>query len=187
MADVRKAIDFMLRQEDAELSGTVTNAASDNGGCTRFGLCAKWHPALAAAGFFTPQIPRDKALLMAEDTYQKEYAPALRLTALRSDAVACAVLSFAVVDGTGSALRLLRQSLDSLGCSLPVSAAAEDDATFAAENAAEDSALVPALVKAQEQRCAEIVAHDPSQRKWLHGWFNRADQVLALVQTPARA
>lgn len=188
MADPRKAIDFMLRQEDATLSGAVTNAASDNGGCTRFGLCAKWHPELVKAGFFDAQkTPRDKALQMAEQTYSTEYAPALRLTALRSDAVACAVLSFAVVDGTGSALRLLRQSLDFLGCSLPVSAAPEDDATFTAENAAEDSAVVPALVKAQEQRCADIVAHDPSQRKWLHGWFNRADQVLALVYSPARA
>ena len=83
MADIRKAVEFMLRQEDARLSGTVTNAASDNGGFTRFGLCAKWHPALVAAGFFTPQMPRDKALLMAEETYSTEYAPALRLAGLR--------------------------------------------------------------------------------------------------------
>ena len=187
MADVCKAIDFMLRQEDATLSGTVTNAANDNGGCTRFGLCAKWHPALVVAGFFSPEMPRDKALLMAEDTYTKEYAPALRLAVLRSDAVACAVLSFAVVDGTGSALKLLRHSLDSLGSALPVSAAAEDDVTFTAENAEDEVALVPALVKAQEQRCAEIVARDPSQSKWLRGWTNRAQQVLGLVRNPALA
>ena len=52
MADPRETIDFMLRQEDTTLYGKVTNAASDNGGCTRFGLSAKWHPELVKAGFF---------------------------------------------------------------------------------------------------------------------------------------
>ena len=39
---------------------------------------------------------------MAKQMYSAEYVPALRLTTLRSDALACAALSFAVVDGTGS-------------------------------------------------------------------------------------
>jgi lysozyme family protein len=183
MADVRKAIEFMLHQEESALSGTVTNAASDNGGQTRFGLCAKWHPALVAAGFFNPEMAKSQALALAEETYQTEYAVPLRLDRIGSDAVACGVLSFAVLDGIGSALRVLRAALCTCGFNLQVTTAPMDDATFKAEEATSESQLLQALVQQQKSRCEHIAANDPTQRKWIRGWKNRADQVLALVKT----
>ena len=182
MADVRKAIDFMLHQEDSTLAGTITNAQSDNGGQTRFGLCAKWHPALVAAGFFSPTMTQSQALALAEETYNSEYAVPLRLDRLSSDAVACGVLSFAVLDGIRSALRVLRAALYTCGFTLQVTTAPMDDATFNAEQAVSESQLIPALVQQQKSRCEHIAANDPTQQKWIRGWENRADQVLALIK-----
>lgn len=181
MANAPKAIEFMLHQEDAKLSGVITNAASDNGGQTRFGLCAKWHPALVKAGFFSASMPQPQALSLAEETYQKEYAVPLRLAQLSSDAVACALISFAVLDGIGSAIKLLRSALDVCGLKFPETSAPINDATFNAEQEVPESKLVPALVRQQRNRCEQIAAEEPSQRKWIAGWENRADQVLALV------
>jgi hypothetical protein len=42
--DPKTAIDFVLRQEDATLSGAITNYSTDLGGLTRFGLCAQLMP-----------------------------------------------------------------------------------------------------------------------------------------------
>ena len=182
MADAKKAIDFMLHQEDSTLSGVVTGAVDDKGGCTRFGLCAKWHPDLVKCGFFDAmKWPQERALSIAEETYDHDYSTALRIEALSSDAVACAMLSFAVIDGTGTAIALLRNALNTFGYKLAVDAAPEDAATFAAETEVPDTQLVPALVQHQRARFERIVANDPSQAKWLKGWENRAEQVLALV------
>jgi lysozyme family protein len=183
MADVNKAIEFMLRQEDSKLTGKVTNAENDRGGRTRFGLCAKWHPALENAGFFDPLLVSDEdALALAKQTYAKEYARELRLADLRSDAVACAMLSFAVNCGICTTLRFLRVALNGLGANLRVTAAPEEDATFQAENACPEQRLVAAMVDLEKTHYHAIAAHDASQAIYLHGWLNRADQVLALVK-----
>lgn len=183
MANVTKAIEFMLHQEDADLCGEVTNWAHDRGGLTRFGLCAKFHPKLVEAGFYDPKkVPQAQALVMAEETYQDEYAIPLRLRDFTSDEVAIAMVSFAVLDGIGSALRVLRAALYIVGFNVPLTSAPMDDATFRAEQAAEARKLVQALVQQQTMRCEHIAAQDPRQQKWIKGWENRADQVLALVQ-----
>ena len=182
MADVKKAIDFMLRQEDSSLSGKITDIENDHGGLTRFGLTAKYHPKLVAAGFFSPSMSREEALAMGEATYGEEYARPLRIAELSSDAVACAMISFAVLDGIGSAIRLLRAALYTCGYTLPVNLVILDQVTFAAEQDCDEKKLVPALVRQQKIRCEHIAANDPTQKKFLKGWENRADQVLALVQ-----
>ena len=182
MADVRKAIDFMLHQEDSTLGGKVTNAPSDNGGQTRFGLCAKWHPALVAGGILRPEdvaTPGARASGGSLPLRVRGPAPSRPIS---SDAVACGVLSFAVLDGIGSALRILRAALYACGFNLQVTTAPMDDATFNAEQAVSESQLVQALVRQQKLRCEHIAANDPTQQKWIRGWENRADQVLALVK-----
>jgi lysozyme family protein len=179
---VKRAIDFMLHQEDDDMCGEITDVKNDHGGMTRFGLTARWHPALVEAGFFSPKMPRDQALALAEVTYQEEYAKPLRLTDLSSDAVACGMISFAVLDGIGSCIRLLRAALYTCGYNIPINLAVLDRATFSAELDCDEKKLVPALVSQQKIRCEHIAADDPSQSKFLKGWENRADQVLALVK-----
>lgn len=188
MADAKKAIDFMLHQEDAKLAGVITNTKNDHGGTTRFGLCAKFHPALVEAGFFdAAKVPHDQALQMAEATYTTEYAKPLRIEALKSDMVACAMISFAVLDGLPSAMKMLRNALDTFGYCLSITAALEDDATFAAENEVAEDKLVAALVQHQRARAQQIVAHDPTQADFAKGWSRRADQVATLVKGSSNA
>lgn len=179
MANVKEAVDFVLRQEDSALSGVVTNAPADRGGLTRFGLTAKWHPELVAKGFF--KTNRDEALAIAEEVYSAEYIPHLDLSKINRTAVAVAILSFAVVEGAGRAVLILQQVLASLGFPL-VQDGSVGPKTIAAINAADSLQLVMGLVKAQRSYFQRIVANDASQSKWLSGWNNRAIAILTYSQ-----
>lgn len=184
MADIKTAIDFVLRQEDAKLPGVITDRPSDLGGLTRFGLCAKWHPELVEAGFYAYQIvdgkqvaqmPEEEALALAEKTYATAYEPSLQLAEIASIGIATAILSFAVLEGQQEAVKLLQEalSINSDGLMGP--------ATLAAENSANPATLLPKLVNLQRQHFAAIAAANPSQEANLNGWDNRADALLALA------
>ena len=82
MSNPTQSIDFVLRQEDSTLSGIITNEANDAGGLTRFGLCAKWHPELVAAGFYQVAMDTATALNEAEVAYANAYATPLLLIGL---------------------------------------------------------------------------------------------------------
>jgi type VI secretion system secreted protein VgrG len=179
VANVKEAVDFVLRQEDSTLSGVVTNTPADRGGLTRFGITAKWHPDLLASGFF--QTNRDEALAIAEEVYGGEYIPHLNLAAINRTAVAAAILSFAVVEGAGRAVLILQRVLTSLGFPL-VQDGSVGPKTITAINAADPVNLVYRLVGAQREYFREIVATDPTQEKWLKGWINRANAVLQFAQ-----
>ena len=179
MANVKEVVDFVLKQEDSALSGVVTNAPADRGGLTRFGLTAKWHPELVASGFY--QTNRDEALAIAEEVYSSEYIPHLDLSKINRTAVAVAILSFAVVEGAGSAVMLLQKVLTGMGFPLTQDGSVGPQ-TLAAINAADPLQLVMALVKAQRSFFQQIVAKDASQSKWLNGWNNRAIAILTYSQ-----
>jgi lysozyme family protein len=175
MANVKEAVDFVLRQEDAGLSGVVTKALGDRGGLTRFGITAKWHPDLAASGFF--ETNREEALAIAEEVYANESIPHLDRSKVNRTAVAVALLSFAVVEGAATSVMILQRVLNHLGFPLVVDGSAGPK-TLQAINAADPWALVSALVRAQRDHFKAIVESDPSQERWLNGWNNRASLVL---------
>lgn len=184
MANAKKIIDFVLRQEDSTLSGVITDLATDLGGLTRYGLCAKWHTELVEAGFYAYQIVDGKqvahmaaaeALTLAESTYATVYEPSLRLAEIASAGLATAILSFAVLEGQEEAVKLLQEALGIAADGLM------GPATLAAENAATTATLLPKLVNLQRQHFADIAAASPSQEANLHGWDNRADAILALA------
>lgn len=179
MANVKEAVEFVLRQEDATMSGVVTKAPDDRGGLTRFGLTAKWHPELAAKGFF--QINRDDALAMAQEAYADEYIPHLDLGRINRTAVAIAVLSFAVVEGAGQAVLLIQSALNNLGYAISIDGSAGPK-TIAALNDVDSLLFVAALVSRQRKYFTDLVTKDESQQKWLAGWNNRASAVLRYAQ-----
>jgi hypothetical protein len=53
MENVTAFVDFVLRHEDAKLSGVITRIQGDSGGRTRFGIAERWHPELTSTGFYT--------------------------------------------------------------------------------------------------------------------------------------
>ena len=148
----------MLKQEDATLSGVITNEVNDAGGLTRFGLCAKWHPELVAAGFYEPTMDSATARTMAETAYATAYANPLRLASINAQPVANALLSFAVNMGTFSAVETLQQVCGAIadGCMGPN--------TVAAVNAHDPATLLAAYCAIQANRYRGIAAANPLNR-----------------------
>jgi len=179
MADVAKAADFVLRQEDSTLSGVITDATGDLGMKTRFGISQRWHPELTPTGFFD-DMPTAEALALAEKTFATEYAPPLYLGAISSQALATALLSFAGLEGITESVLMLQHALQALGWNLSIDGEMGPQ-TLAATNAADPAKALSALVGFQKWHFAQIAQADPSQNKWLVGWDNRADAFSALL------
>jgi lysozyme family protein len=171
MSNATQSIDFVLRQEDSTLSGIITNEANDAGGLTRFGLCAKWHPELVAAGFYQESMAAATARTMAETAYATAYANPLRLASINAQPVANALLSFAVNMGTFSAVETLQQVCGAVadGCM--------GANTVAAINAHDPATLLAAYCAIQANRYRGIAAASPTQQKFLVGWLNRVAAV----------
>jgi len=180
MANVKQAIDFVLRQEDSTLSGKITNIPGDQGGTTRFGLTAKWHPELVAQGFFDAYTPAIRALPMAESAYETQYAAKLYLADIQSQAIATALLSFAVLEGPQRPVQLLQAALDTCGASIAPDGCMGQQ-TLNAVNDAPQDALLDAWLKQEEAYFASLVQHDPSQQKFLLGWDNRAEALKGIA------
>ncbi|WP_263418662.1 putative peptidoglycan-binding domain-containing protein [Terriglobus albidus] len=181
MANVQAAIEFVLKQEDEKLSGIVTKANADKGGMTRFGISAKYHPDLVRAGFY--QCHRDEALGTAIEVYRKEYAEPIMLDKVWSDVMACAMLSFSILENCPPAIMRLQESLNELGSMLKTDGSMGPK-TLAALNAASPSKLLPLYVERNRQFLIGITVSDPTQLKWKNGWLNRCNKVLKLIERP---
>lgn len=178
MADAKAAVQFVLRQEDARLSGIITNRASDRGGLTRYGLTAKFHPELLAQGFFSEDMPPSEALPIAEATYEKDYEGPLCLDNIAGQTIANALLSFCVNEGNHQGVVLLQRA----------ARVTEDGVmgpqTVAAINSADPSALLNAYCDFEAGFYQQLVRNIPSQQANLNGWLNRvkADRQKEVVE-----
>ncbi|HEY0784753.1 MAG TPA: putative peptidoglycan-binding domain-containing protein [Acidobacteriaceae bacterium] len=195
MADLTKAIQFVLEQEDSRLSGIITETPHDLGGTTRFGLTERWHPALIPTGFFGPtmnngvDVPTmsvDDALALARKTYASDYGEALLLADLNADAHAAGLLSFAVVGGNLTAIKVFQQAIADVTPSLGADFVDGHmgPGTIKSANAVDAELLLQAFVNRQKEHFQSICDNDPTQDCFLHGWTNRADALLT-YQVPA--
>lgn len=178
MADLKKAVDFVLHQEDSRLTGAITTLPGDRGGPTRFGIASRFHPELVEQGFFeqddAPKIPHDAALAIAEGVYGSEYGAHLMLDEIESQDVANRLLSFAVNEGPREAVAIAQRACSSLGKWL-----ADDGrmgpATVAAINSCEPEAWLAANRTFQEAFYRHLVAIRPAMLPELQGLINRAN------------
>ena len=109
MANYEAIFPWLLKQEDATLSGKVVDLG-DGGLRTRFGITEKNNPTAARAGFF--EMSRDDAFAYAHDYYRHLYWFPCRLDEISSDEVAASLFSFAVNDGPGEAVKLIQRAAD---------------------------------------------------------------------------
>lgn len=176
MADAKAAVQFVLLQEDARLSGIITNRASDRGGLTRYGLTAKFHPELIEQGFFEESMSAEEALPIAEQTYEESYEKPLCLDSITSQPLANALLSFAVNEGNHQAVVLLQRA----------ARVAEDGEmgpqTLAAVNA--NPTVLGTYCDFEANFYEQLVRAQPSQKDNLKGWLNRvnADRQKEVVE-----
>jgi len=180
MADAKAAVDAVMRQEDARLAGIITNRTSDRGGLTRFGLTAKNHPLLLNAGFYDPSTDAATAFKIAETTYQAEYTGPLFLVQIASQAIATALLSFAVNEGNSKAVSLLQRALLVNGQSVGLDGRM-GPATVAAINACDAKQLLNHYCDLEAIFYAGLAAADPTQKANLKGWLNRVQNDRQLL------
>jgi lysozyme family protein len=163
MADFDTAVTLVIRQEDSTLSGVVTHTKGDHGGATRFGISVAAYPALANGTFYTT-MPTSDALHAATEIYRNDYWNKVQGDNLQSQDLANCLLSFAVVSGPSTAIRMLQRSLN----------VTEDGVmgphTLAASNSAN---CVDSCKSAICDHYRQIALNDPTQERFLQGWLNR--------------
>lgn len=169
MADVLQSVTYVLRQEDSELSGAVTNNKGDRGGRTRFGVAEKYHPNLTSLGFYDT-LPFKEALQLAYKTYIEEYVTPLRLEEIENQDIANALLSFGVNAGVIQATRTLQKALG-----LAVDGVFGRHTLYAVNNTPEMDVL-KGMQQVQGKYYEAIVERDPSQEIFLKGWINRLNR-----------
>lgn len=176
MASFETALDYVMRQEDRRMLGNVSNDPSDRGGRTRFGISEKYHPDLTPTGYFD-NMPRQEALGVAVDTYRKVYDYDLCIAGIASQEIANALLSFAINEGTKTAIRCLQQALNIMSSpSLIASDGRMGPATLNLANAFTPAALLRTLSTVQTAHYQAIVAGDASQSRFINGWLNRVHE-----------
>ena len=180
MADIKQAVAYVLRQEDSTLSGVITNYANDHGGLTRFGLTARFHPELIASGFFDASMPASQALTIAEKTYEMAYGPQLFISALASQGIATALLSFAVNQGNGPAVLKLQKAVNAVDGNILIADSRMGPGTVAAINRTDPGKLIAAWQPLEEVFYRAISTKDPSQQSNLKGWLNRVASNMKL-------
>lgn len=181
MADLKQAIDFVLRQEDARMQGLITNNAHDRGGLTRWGLCAKFHPELVAQGFYSPAMSAAVSRPLAERAYEVCYEGPLYLDDIESQPIATALLSFAVNEGNSKAVSLLQRAALACGQRGIALDGKMGPATVAAVNACDPHQLLALYCDLEAGFYHSLAEKDATQLANLDGWLNRvkADRALA--------
>jgi lysozyme family protein len=169
MADITKAITFVLRQEDSRLSGQITNVPGDAGGLTRFGIALRFHPELVAGGFFST-LDNNDAFTLAIATYRKFYAGPLYLQTIDDQRIANALLSFSVISGCVAAVKTLQRCL---GWNTPDGVIGP--VTLNAINAADPGTLLGSFIAAQIVFFQGLGESHPVDTKFVQGWVNRAN------------
>lgn len=181
MADVTRAIEFVLRQEDATLSGKVTTLTGDGGGATRYGIASRFHPELVASGFFDEsRMGKGQALAVAISVYDHTYATPLHIAQIQHQGVATALLSLGVNSGIHAAALTIQRACCAFGPSIACDGSLGDK-SITAINARYGPSLLQQFVAAAEEFYRELVQKNPADAAFLHGWLNRAEawKVLA--------
>lgn len=173
MANIKVAIDFVLRQEDSTLSGEITTLPGDKGGPTRFGLASTAHPELIASGYFdASKVSTTAALAIAEQVYAKQYANPLSIGAITDQAAATAVLSLGINAGLIRAGRVLQKSCIALGHQV-ASDGKIGPITIAAANACSADGLLAEYSKLALAYYTALAQSTPTDAPFLKGWTNR--------------
>jgi lysozyme family protein len=173
VADVKAAIDFVLRQEDSTLTGKVTTLKGDTGGATRFGLASSSHPELVASGFFDEiKVSRDAALVIAEAAYNSGYASPLEIAGINDQALAAAVLSFGINSGLLGDGKLFQQACVTAGKPVTVDGHV-GPGTLSAANSIDGGELLKAFSAAAIGFYGRLAVEHPQDEAFLKGWDNR--------------
>lgn len=173
MACFDEAIEFVLRNEDSQLSGAVTE---DAGGRTRFGIAERFHPELGDE-FYCGD--RDRALEIARGIYREEYWRVIQGDRIADQRVAAKLLDMAVNIGVRQAVVLCQRAVNAVGWRIEVDGCLGEK-TLAAVNGVDPARLLRGLGDCCEAFYRHVVGVKPEDEKYLKGWLVRAKLLPAL-------
>lgn len=167
MANFAGIFMWVMRQEDANLSGVVKDLG-DGQGRTRFGIGEKSHPNLDPTFYTKPAI---EALADAQVIYKQTYWDRFLGDQIFWDDVASCLLSFSINDGTAREVKMLQACLGVPEDSVmgPV--------TLQHTNAYNPLILAAALRAAQADWYRKVAAANPNDQQFLNGWLRRAARI----------
>lgn len=151
--------DFVMRMEGGD---KYTNIPGDRGGPTKYGVTQTTYDSYRFKAKKPQQTVRNISKAEALDVFKTGYWNVVGADKLGA-CTALAVVDFAYNSGPSRSLRYLR-------------AITKEPFAYAFHNG--DEKLAVQLTVARKQFFANLAAADPSQKKFLNGWFNRIDAVL---------
>jgi lysozyme family protein len=167
-----------------EFEGGWSNDPHDRGGATKYGVThATWAAWLRNPASFKfgklPESVADISWNMAVPLYRALYWDTCRCSELLDDALAARVFDFAVNSGTGRAVKSLQQAFNRIkpdewnelkedGVIGPITVQAINRASSKYE-----AAMLASYNYSRAKFFESIVQNNPSQRRFLRGWFQR--------------
>ena len=171
---VDQMIDDILRRE-----GGFVNHQNDRGGPTNFGITMR-----TLAAWRSPRpvdIPDVRALKTAEakQIYSSNYFTRPKIDMLPAS-IQPVMFDMSINHGPAAAVKLLQQQLNDSGNACDVDGGIGDETVRCARAAATSmgDALINGLVARRIALFKQIVAQDESQRVFLAGWLNRANEFV---------
>lgn len=174
MADFSPALAYILPNE-----GGYSNRAADRGGPTNFGITqntlSSWN--VDHAGY--PSDVKDLTVAQAGDIYEANYWPGLEQ--ITSQAVASKMLDIFVNFGPSGGTIIAQQAANTLVDPPTAVDGRLGPDTVASINAADETAMLQALVDAVTAHYHADVAAHPTDAANLAGWLARAQRIPALT------
>lgn len=188
MAEFKPAFERVLEHEGGYL---MTETPGDRGGQTYAGISRRAHPGWEGWAMLDDGVEMEDATPLVEsvrDLYRTMYWDVIQGDRYRSQSLAETVYSCAVLSGPSHAIHCLQRAIDRRldpdGVLGPQTLAAID--RLPSDASAEVELIQLRLFRARAEHYCTLVRRDPSQRKFLAGWLNRAAADLSAAPGCAR-
>lgn len=148
---------FVLERE-----GGYVDDPDDHGGATNYGITQATYDQYRARSGLTPQSVRDMPQSEAKGVYLTDYWLAVSADKF-PEPLDCVMFDTAVQHGVGTAIRMLQRVVG-----VPI-----DGICGPVTRQAAQTYLARALLRNRREYYADIIRHDPTQKKFEKGWGNR--------------
>jgi lysozyme family protein len=167
VADLNKAILYVLRNEDRTMSGKVT---TDRGGKTRFGIAQKFHPELDPSFYTCTNLA---ALGEAQQIYKTAYCAPLFIAGITSQPIGNKILDVGVNCGVGIAAEIAQTAAKNLGAVVTVDEKMGPDSVVAV-NKVDQNKLMGQMIVLSQIHYRQVAIRDHASIDELADWLTRA-------------
>lgn len=178
MGDFRQACDFVLHNEDPEMTGKVVPdpTSDDPKAVARFGVNSARHPEAVREGFF--EMKTAAALQYAEDVFKYDYFNRIGGYQIVNQSIANKFADLAFNEGPEEATKIVQRAVNIL--LLAGERPLDVDGKTGPHTMVLINGLVPAqllsAVKMEATAFYKLIAsRDPAKEKYLAGWLRRVE------------